>query len=46
MLASFEEKESFVSFAGDTLKKQAESLWNMAEELGASRSRAWGRAGM
>ena len=25
---------SFVPFAGDTLKKQAESLWHMAEDLG------------
>ena len=24
---------SFVPFAGDTLKKQAESLWHMAEDL-------------
>ena len=27
---------SFVSFAGDTLKKQAEALWHMAEDLDGS----------
>ena len=35
MVSFFEGKEagSFVPFAGDTLKKQAESLWHMAEDL-------------
>ncbi len=35
MVSFFEGEEvgSFVPFAGDTLKKQAESLWHMAEDL-------------